>query len=47
MDYETNKDIVNNQFELETVKLNDNIIPKCASQYGKCYISERKIIIKI
>lgn len=43
MNYETIKDIVNNPFELETVELNDVIIPKCASQYGKCYVSKKKI----
>ena len=40
MNYETIKDIVRNPFWQETVELNDVIIPKCASQYGKCYISE-------
>ena len=39
MNCETVKDIVNNPFELETVELNDVIIPKLASQYGKCYTS--------
>lgn len=43
MNYETIKDIVRNPFWQETVELNDVIIPKCASQYGKCYISKIKI----
>ncbi len=45
MNYETIKDIVKNPFWQETVELNDVIIPKCASQYGKCYVS--KIDIKV
>ncbi len=45
MNYETIKDIVRNPFWQETVELNDVIIPKCASQYGKCYVS--KIDIKL
>lgn len=44
MNCETIKDIVNNPFYDETVELNDIIIPKLASQYGLCYISE--IVIK-
>ena len=40
MNYETIKGIVNNPFYDETVELNDVIIPNCASQYGKCYVSE-------
>lgn len=43
MNYETIKGIVNNPFYDETVELNDVIIPKCASQYGKCYVSETLI----
>lgn len=39
MNCETVKDIVDNPYELETVELNDVIIPKLASQYGKCYVS--------
>ena len=39
MDYEIIKEIVNNPFDEETVELNDVIIPKCASQYGLCYIT--------
>lgn len=39
MNYETIKDIVRKPFWQETVELNDVIIPRCASQYGKCYIS--------
>lgn len=39
MNYETIKNIVNNPFYDETVELNDIIIPKCASQYGLCYVS--------
>ena len=39
MNYETINDIVQNPFDEETVELNDVIIPKCAGQYGKCYIS--------
>lgn len=45
MNYETIKNIVKNPFELETVELNDVIISKCASQCGKCYISEIEISI--
>lgn len=41
MNYETIKDIVNNPFYDETVELNDVIIPRCASQYGKCYVSKK------
>lgn len=40
MNYETMKDIVKNPFYDETVELNDVIIPVCASQNGKCYVSE-------
>ena len=43
MNYETIKDIVNNPFYDKTVELNDIIIPKCASQYGVCYVSEIEI----
>ena len=43
MNYETIKDIVKNPFWQETVELNDVIIPKCASQYGKCYVSDKVI----
>lgn len=43
MNYETIKDIVDNPFYDETVELNDIIIPKCASQYGVCYVSEIEI----
>lgn len=43
MNYETIKSIVENPFELDTVELNDVIIPKCASQYGKCYVSDVEI----
>jgi len=43
MNYETIKDIVRNPFWKETVELNDVIIPRCASQYGKCYLSGIKI----
>ena len=43
MDYETIKDIVKSPLYGETVELNDIIIPKCANQYGKCYVSEIKI----
>ena len=43
MNYKTIKDIVENPFYDETVELNDVIIPKCASQYGKCYVSKNKI----
>ena len=46
MNYETIKDIVKNPFWQETVELNDVIIPKCASQYGKCYVSDIKINVK-
>lgn len=40
MNYETIKDIVEHPYWQETVELNDVIIPKCASQYGKCYVSD-------
>ena len=43
MNYKTIKDIVENPFYDETVELNDVIIPKCTSQYGKCYVSKNKI----
>ena len=43
MNYETIKDIVKNPFYDETVELNDIIIPKLASQYGLCYVSEIEI----
>lgn len=43
MSYETIKDIVHNPFYDETVELNDIIIPKCAGQYGVCYVSEIEI----
>lgn len=46
MNYETIKGIVKNPFWQETVELNDVIIPKCASQYGKCYFSELEINAK-
>ena len=39
MNYETIKNIVKKPFWQETVELNDVIIPKCASQYGRCYVS--------
>lgn len=38
-EYVTIKDIVRNPFWQATVELNDVIIPKCASQYVKCYVS--------
>ena len=43
MNYETIYDIVNNPFDNETMELNDVIVPKLASQYGKCYISDVEI----
>ena len=43
MNYETIKNIVNNPYYDKTVELNDVIIPKCASQYGKCYVSDINI----
>ena len=43
MNYETIKDIAKNPFELESVELNDVIIPRCASQYGKCHVSKKEI----
>ena len=43
MNYETIRGIVNHPYYDESVELNDVIIPKCASQYGKCYVSEIKI----
>ena len=43
MNYETIKDIVHNPFYEETVELNDIIIPRIASQYGVCYVSEIEI----
>ena len=39
MNYEIIRKIVEQPFWQETVELNDVIIPKCACQYGKCYIS--------
>ena len=43
MNYETIKSIVEKPFDEETVELNDVIIPKCASQYGRCYVSNNII----
>lgn len=40
MNYEIIKGIASNPFYEETVELNDVIIPRLASQYGKCYVSE-------
>lgn len=43
MNYKTIKDIAGNLFYDESVELNDVIIPKSSSQYGKCYVSKNII----
>lgn len=43
MNYQAIKDIVKNPFWHESVELNDVLIPKCASQYGRCYVSDIQI----
>ena len=43
MEHKTIKSILKHPYYDKTVEFNDVIIPKCASQYGKCYVSKKTI----